>query len=746
MSKQSERSSDKYKLSASEQQLKALNQQLQVSEQQLRAANQQLEASNRQLRGVEEEFRKSRELYKTMFEGTINAIAVYEAVDGGSDFVFRDFNPAAEKIENKKKEDLLGKRVLDMLPGVKKFGLFDVIQRVWKTGKAEHYSETIHSDGLITGWRENYVFRLPSGEIVAVYEDITDKKRAEQMQTEEHNLLRTLIDNLPDSVYIKDTRGRFVISNVEASYRVGVASPDEMIGKTDFDFYPAELASRYYADEQDVIKTGQPLLGREEPVINQTTGETIWNLTTKIPWRDSGGTIVGILGIGRNITERKRMEDELKAANQQLQVSEQQLRAANQQLQASDQQLRAANQQLQASEQQFKAANQQLRANEQQLKAANQQLQVSEDELRRLNDDLRKRVKELNCLYGLSRLAEVEDSSLEQIFREVVNLAAAAWQYPEAAAARIIFEGQSFKTDNFQETPWTQCADIKMYGRKAGTIQVCYLEEKPDIDEGPFFVEERNLLDALAEHLGDIAERKDAEGKLFDYQSQLKSLASELSLTEERERRRIATELHDRISQFLVISKVKLETLRKSASSADIVKALSEVCESIDQTIQNTRSLTFDLSSPILYELGFEAAVAEWLDEHVYKKHGIAAEFLDDGQPKPLDDDIRVFLFRDVRELLINVVKHAHARKVKVSSRKVGSEIHVSVEDDGTGFNVSEITSIATKTGGFGLFSIRERLEQLGGRLKIESEAGRGTKVTIIAPLKQGKNNSRELK
>ncbi len=311
MGKQSDRSSDKYKLSASEQQLKALNQQLQASEQQLRAANQQLEAGNRQLRAVEEELRRSRELYKTVFEGTINAIAVYEAVDDGKDFICRNFNPAAERIEKKKKEDLLGKRVLDVLPGVKKFGLFDVFVRVCKGGTAEHYSETIHDNGRITGWRENYVFKLPSGEIVAIYEDITEQKRAEEMRTEEHNLLRTLIDSLPDSVYIKDTKGRFVIGNVEASYRVGVTSPDEMIGKTDFDFYPAELASRYYADEQDVIKSGQVLLRHGEPVVNQTTGETIWNLTTKIPWRDSHGTIVGILGIGRYITERKRIETTL---------------------------------------------------------------------------------------------------------------------------------------------------------------------------------------------------------------------------------------------------------------------------------------------------------------------------------------------------------------------------------------------------------------------------------------------------
>ena len=239
----------------------------------------------------------------------------------------------------------------------------------------------------------------------------------------------------------------------------------------------------------------------------------------------------------------------------------------------------------------------------------------------------------------------------------------------------------------------------------------------------------------------DITSLKLAEARLLDYQRQLKSLASELSLTEERERHRIATELHDRISQSLVISKTNLEVLRESASSKELVKTLDEVCNSLDQTIQNTRLLTSDLSSPILYELGFEAAVSEWLVEQIQEKHGIASEFEDDGQPKPLDDDICALLFRMVRELLINVVKHAQAHRVKVSIRKVDSDICVGVEDDGVGFNPAKMASMLTETGGFGLFSIRERLEQLGGHLEIESEPGHGTRVTVMAPLKQGKIN-----
>jgi PAS domain S-box-containing protein len=235
----------------------------------------------------------------------------------------------------------------------------------------------------------------------------------------------------------------------------------------------------------------------------------------------------------------------------------------------------------------------------------------------------------------------------------------------------------------------------------------------------------------------DISARKQAEKKLLDYQAQLKSLASQLSLSEEHERRRLATDLHDRIGQSLVISKIKLDQLRESESSDEFTKALEEVCNCLGQVIQDTRVLTFDLSSPILYELGFEAAVAEWLDEQIQEKHGIKTEFEDDGKQKPLDDDIQAILFRNVRELLINVVKHAQANKVKVSVHRVDEHIQVNVEDDGVGFDPVEVNSRAAGRAEFGLFSIRERLEQLGGLIEIESEPGRGSKITMTAPLKQ---------
>jgi signal transduction histidine kinase len=140
------------------------------------------------------------------------------------------------------------------------------------------------------------------------------------------------------------------------------------------------------------------------------------------------------------------------------------------------------------------------------------------------------------------------------------------------------------------------------------------------------------------------------------------------------------------------------------------------------------------MSPPVLYELGFEAAVG-WLAKQTRQRFGLDVEFSDDGKAKSLDIDVRVLLFQAVRELLVNVVKHARAGRAKVSVHRGRGRILVSVEDDGVGFDVSSIGVRDYSKGGFGLFNIRERLTHIGGGMEISSKPGRGTRVTLTAPI-----------
>jgi signal transduction histidine kinase len=229
--------------------------------------------------------------------------------------------------------------------------------------------------------------------------------------------------------------------------------------------------------------------------------------------------------------------------------------------------------------------------------------------------------------------------------------------------------------------------------------------------------------------------RKKAEKKIFEYQNKLKSLTSQLTLTEERERRRFADYLHDQVGQKLFVSKLKLEALNKSLSSADNTKALGEIYEIIHQMIKDTRSLTSEISPPILYQFGLEAAL-EWLTEQTTEQYGIIIDFEDDEQEKELNDDMKIFLFQAVRELITNIAKHARAENAKVSIQRDNSHIRICVEDDGVGLTSSYRDVSKAAKEGFGLFSIGERMDHLGGQFEIKSQPDCGTQATLVAPLK----------
>ncbi len=253
-----------------------------------------------------------------------------------------------------------------------------------------------------------------------------------------------------------------------------------------------------------------------------------------------------------------------------------------------------------------------------------------------------------------------------------------------------------------------------------------------------------NLIIAMVE---DITERKQKEQQIRMYQKRLQKLTSELSLTEERERRSLAELLHDNIGQILSFAKIKLEELQDLNTYRRLKGPISEVYRLVENSIRITRSLIFELSPPILYDVGLGAAV-EWLAEKMHKQQGLQVQVESDDQSKLLSNEIRIVLFRAVRELLINVIKHAKATQAKVCMKRDGKYFKVSVEDNGVGFPANKISGKQPKfndIGGYGLFSLRERLNHYGGRLEIESEAGQANKMILIIPLELREDDGMEL-
>jgi two-component system sensor histidine kinase/response regulator len=149
--------------------------------------------------------------------------------------------------------------------------------------------------------------------------DITIRKKIEKELAAERNLLRKLIDNMPDRIYAKDLNGRFIVCNDALVRRMRMKSVDDIIGKSDFDLLPHDLAAHYFEDEQKIITSGQPLINHEESMGN-VDGTLRWNLTSKVPLRDAKDKIIGIVGIGRDITDRKLAEEEITLKNELLQT------------------------------------------------------------------------------------------------------------------------------------------------------------------------------------------------------------------------------------------------------------------------------------------------------------------------------------------------------------------------------------------------------------------------------------------
>ncbi|MCE5250019.1 PAS domain S-box protein [bacterium] len=231
----------------------------------------------------------------------------------------------------------------------------------------------------------------------------------------------------------------------------------------------------------------------------------------------------------------------------------------------------------------------------------------------------------------------------------------------------------------------------------------------------------------------DVTERKRVEKALREDKKKLRSLALELTASEDRERRRIAAYLHDMISQALVVIRMKLATLQELKDTEQAAVLNKEIRTLLEETIECTRSITFELSSPILDRLGFEPAV-EWLCEKMAEDHGLVIDFRSDSSTKDMDDDSKRFLYRSTRELLMNVIKHACAGCVKVSVFREKGTLCITVDDDGVGFQEG-LEDNRYLERGFGLFSIHERLDHLGGSMEIDSKPGRGTCISLFAPL-----------
>ena len=279
----------------------------------LAKANKSLELQMAERRSSDEALQSSEARYRGLFRQIKNAVAVYEACPEGEDFIFKDFNPAGERIEKTKAQDLIGKRVTQVFPGIKEMGLLDVLWRVWRTGIPEHHPASLYRDEHIAGWRENSVYKLPTGEVMAVYEDVTERRQAEEALLQAERKYRSLFENAVEGIFQSTPEGRFLTVNPALARILGYSSPEELVGGIH------DITHQIYADPERrreyarLLEEHGFVLGFECQ-LNRKDGSTIWGSFCTRAVRDADGKLVCFEGTMDEITERKRMEAQFRQA------------------------------------------------------------------------------------------------------------------------------------------------------------------------------------------------------------------------------------------------------------------------------------------------------------------------------------------------------------------------------------------------------------------------------------------------
>ncbi len=254
----------------------------------------------------------SEALFRELFQHMSSCVAVYAAVDEGRNFVFLDLNRSAESLDKLRRDEVVGQRVTDCFPQAEEFGLLGVLQRVWKTGQARHFPASYYHDNRIAGWRENYIYRLPSGEIVAIYDDVTQRKQAEFDLHESNEKLNSLLNSMAEGAYGVDTHGICTFVNLSFMQMLGYERTDEIIGKNIH-----ELIHHSHAD-------GRHYPAHKCPMHVACKNHQAVHVSDEVFWRKDGvaipveywanpverdGEVVGAIATFLDITERKKNEE-----------------------------------------------------------------------------------------------------------------------------------------------------------------------------------------------------------------------------------------------------------------------------------------------------------------------------------------------------------------------------------------------------------------------------------------------------
>ncbi|MDX1431963.1 MAG: PAS domain S-box protein [Gammaproteobacteria bacterium] len=696
-------------------------------------------------------------------------------------------NPAAADIAGTTPEKLVGRRATDFY-SAEHAGIIEAFdQRVKDTLDPIEYEQTLHAEsGDRYLWGVGFPILGADGELVAlgrITTDVSERKRAEQALRVSEARFKAFFGNSPHAMIIQNREGRYIEENSSAVELFGIEVRNYM-GKLIEEVWPEDIAARTRELNEQVLASGTAI---EYETDFAGPSRSAWVQVVKFPIADPENELIGVGTIFSDITRRKLAEDALVESRQRFrdfaEASSDWFWEAGPDLSftyVSDRCSRLLNlDDLSALELARLGEN------------ASRDIALQPDAARRFRHALaqRRSFREFEFPiedgWGRTRYIRIgakavldrdgEFGGYRGVGSDVTDALENQRQanalrdaIKESSDGVLLFDKDDhvlFTSDEFHRMhPHAPPKDRIVGMSRAEVIRSIVeagwvdhplarsdperylaqmlkrnLRDESRVDEQTYANGHTYLRryrrtgdgDALV-LLTDITARKESERRLEAYQAELRRLTSEVSLAEERERRRIAAELHDGAVQNLGLARIKLGSLRSRVLDVRDSDDVEEVRALLDRSIREVRSLVAELSPPMLYELGLEPAV-EWLAERFRTRHGLDCEVEVEESSIPLSSEVEIFLFQAIRELLVNVVKHAGARHVSIAVRRDEDAIEVVVHDDGVGISPAELDARPTDASGFGLFSVRERAGLLGGEMRIEAD--RGTRVTIRAPL-----------
>jgi two-component system, chemotaxis family, CheB/CheR fusion protein len=427
----------------------------------------------------------------------------------------------------------------------------------------------------------------------------------------------------------------------------------------------------------------------------------------------------------------RQLREALRTTRDDLYKAVNELNSTNEDLRASHEETMSINEELQSMNEELESSKEELQSVNEELNTVNTQLQTKVTELESVNSDLR----------NLLASNEVATLCLDRSFR-------IKWFTP---AAHRLFNllptdiGRPI-TDLSLTTIDSTLIENAVYVLRTESPRSNELEHKGIYLRRivPYRTDNRqtsgvvitfaDITEAKRAALAEIEETARAneqlEARVRERTEEIGRLARELALAELRERQSIARDLHDGLGQELNAASIKLDALRSARGSRD-ARALDEIATLLEGVVREMRSLTAQLNPPVLEQLGLVPAL-EWLGEEMRRNYALEVALDDDDAPKPLDSVTASILFRAVRELLINVARHAKVNLARITVIRTGDQLIVTVSDQGGGFDSGSKNISST---GLGLATLRERVAYVGGSFRIRTEPNRGTTATLQAPL-----------